>query len=177
MIHRPQFAYPTPEGCRDEDFVYHFDGSNVPALNQDISGKTIENIPLALQRDAPFYWRGWKLGPIRNVQDLEESGVNIQYLPPDINVKLRDCYENQLQANWVPATEFCFPMNPLTFNSSLLTGPPVPLEPEIYCPPGGVIWLGLRAGVLHTPVVLPFVDDFLVAISLYGVKRFKECNS
>ena len=47
MIYRAQFCYPTPPGCRDEDFVYYFDGSNTPMLNQDVQGSDPEQHPLA----------------------------------------------------------------------------------------------------------------------------------
>lgn len=176
-MYRPQFAYATPLGCRDEDFTYHFDGSNTPLLNQNISGKTIDNIPLVLEQDAPFYWRAWKV-TMRENQRITESTPLVQYVAPNFYVRLRDCYQNDLQDTWVPASECGFPQNPLTINSSMLTGPPVPLEPEIYCPRGGVILAFLQAPLLVTPPVSPGdFDNFLVSFTLYGVKRFKECNS
>ncbi len=159
-MNRPQFAYSTPPGCRDEDFVYFFDGSNTPALNQDVSGQTILNVPLVLEQDAPFYWRGIKLG-------LREPSVP-SYVLPNLSVQFRDCYENNLSDDLVPATQYGFPQNPLAFNSQVLTGPPFVLEPEIYCPPGGSMLFFLQAPTLVAPSFLQ--------ISLLGVKRFKECS-
>ena len=172
-MYRPEFAYPTPPGCRDEDFTYHFDGSNTPLLNQDISGKTIENIPLVLERDAPFYWRGWKV-VLREAEIPDEGPPIVIYVFPNFQVKLRDCYDNNLQDNWISSTQFGFPQNPVLFNNTLLTGPPCLLEPEIYCPRAGVIMAWIQAPVLHTG---PSVNNFFASFTLYGVKRFKECAS
>ena len=62
MCIRDRFPYATPQGCRDEDFVYYFDGSNVPLLLTNLGpGAEIDYIPLPLDQDAPFYWRGWKV--------------------------------------------------------------------------------------------------------------------
>ena len=166
-MYRPQFAYATPPGCRDEDFVYFFDGSTVPLLNQNITGLTVENIPLPLEQDAPFYWRGWKFGAVRTAAAGCPPVFSGIYDFPDVDVRLRDCYRNDLQDNWVPAVQGGFAMNPLQFNHALLTGPPVPLEPEIYCPPGGTLWLFLKGNS----------NGGYPSISFYGVKRFKDCKS
>lgn len=157
-MYRPQFAYSTPPGCRDEDFVYYFDGSNIPLLNQSISGLTIPNIPLPLDQDAPFYWRGIKV-------DIRTTGT----VAPNVQVKFQDCYQNDLSDGLVPATQYGFAQNPITFQGANYTGPPVPFEPEIYCPRGGYILLFLRAPALANPT-------FLFA-TLFGVKRFAGCNS
>lgn len=161
-MYRPQFPYPTPEGCRDEEFVYFFDGDNTPLLNQSVAGQQILNIPLVLQQDASFFWRGIKLG-------LYDSLISA-YAFPNVDVQFQDCYQNMLSDDFVPASHYGFPMNPLSFNSSLLTGPPFILEPEIYCPPGGYILLFLQA-----PLINPVHTSFL-NVSLYGVKRFKGCS-
>lgn len=163
-MYRPQFAYSTPPGCRDEEFTYFFDGSNTPLLNQDFTGITVENIPLVLEQDAPFYWRGWKFAVRAGAAGCPPvfSGA---YDTPDMDIRLRDVYENDLQDTWVPATQYGFAMNPISFNGQLLTGPPFALGAEIYCPPGGVILLFLRGQS----------NGFYPEIALYGVKRFKGC--
>lgn len=163
-IYRPQFAYASPEGCRDEDYVYFFDASNTPLLNQNVSGLNIPFIPLVLDQDTAFYWRGFKVGAIRELS----GGEPVLYDFPNFSLKLRDCYQNDLSDDLVPACLYGFPSNPLSFNSALLTGAPVPLDPEIYCPPGGVITLFLSVPTLAAGTWLP-------SISLYGVKRYKEC--
>jgi len=156
MMYRPQFAYSTLPGCKDEDFVYFFDGSNTPFLNQSVSALSIPYIPLILDQDAPFYWRGIKI-------DMRTTGA----VPPNVNVKLRDCYQNDLSDGLVPATQYGFPQNPVTFNGQNYTGAPVPLEPEIYCPRGGVILFFLEAPTLANPSYL--------SVTLFGVKRFTGC--
>lgn len=156
MIYRPQFAYPTPQSCKDEDFVYSFDGSNTPLLNQSVSALSVPFIPLVLDQDAPFYWRGVKV-------DIRTTSA----LAPNVNVKLRDCYLNDLSDGFIPATQFGFPQNPVVFQGANYTGPPVPFEPEIYCPRGGVIQLFIQAPTLAA-------DTFL-SVSMFGVKRFQGC--
>ena len=182
MSYRPQFAYATPPGCRDEDFVYFFDGSNVPLLNQSLyANSEIPYIPLPLDQDAPFYWRGWKCGirhlAVENVCPPVVPSVTVSYQLPDFQLKLRDCYDNDLMDSMVDATECGFPQNPLSFLSGLLTGPPVPLESEIYCPRGGVLQLFLRGGgTLGSPTDTHDIQFNFVSLSFYGVKRYKECK-
>jgi hypothetical protein len=159
MIYRAQFAYPTPPGCRDEDFVYFFDGSFIPMLNQDVTGLTLSNIPLPLQQDAPFYWRGLKV-------ELRSAGGGPAI--PDFYVKFQDCYLNDLSDGLVSAVTYGFAQNPVTFNNADYTGAPVPLEPEIYCPAGGLIQFFLKGPASGSPVY-PMV-------TLFGVKRFKDCG-
>lgn len=156
MMYRPQFAYSTLPGCKDEDFVYFFDGSNTPFLNQSVSALSIPYIPLILDQDAPFYWRGIKI-------DMRTTGA----VHPNVNVKLRDCYQNDLSDGLVPATQYGFPQNPVTFNGQNYTGAPVPLEPEIYCPRGGVILFFFEAPTL--------ANSSYLSVTLFGVKRFTGC--
>jgi len=174
-MYRPQFAYATPPGCKDEDFAYFFDGSNTPLLNQGLfSGQYIDNIPLVLEQDAPFYWRGWKI----ELRHVATGGcpptTTTTYITPDLAVRFRDCYENYLSDGLIPATEYGFAQNPLQFLGQFVIGPPVLVEPEIYCPRGGVINLYLRGGV-SLGAVDPTITN-LVSVTLYGVKRFQECN-
>jgi hypothetical protein len=164
-MYRPQFAYSTPPGCRDEDFIHYFDSSNVPLLASDVNGLTISNIPLPLDRDAPFYWRGIKVA-LRTTS----GGVAFGDTEPNFSVKFRDVYDNDLSDDLVPAVEYAFPMNPLLGTNFLVKGPPVPLEPEIYCPPGGVILAFIQVPSLSRSVA--YFPEF----AFFGVKRFKECE-
>jgi hypothetical protein len=169
MSYRGQFAYPTPPGCRDEDFVYSFDGSNVPMLGQNIATRTIENIPLPLDQDAPFYWRAIKVGLFLNIT-FGESTIT-QYRTPNLSLWMKDCYENHLSDGYIPAPQYGFAQNPISFNGQLLTGPPMPLESEIYCPRGGVLWLNVKDNSIFTGSTGYY--NFL--LTLWGVKRFKDC--
>jgi hypothetical protein len=161
MIYRAQFCYATPPGCRDEDFVYYFDGSNTPMLDQNVSGLALSHIPLPLEQDAPFYWRGIKV-------ELRAVGGGPSPSIPDMYVKFRDCYLNFLSDGLVSAVTYGFAQNPVTFNNADYTGAPVPLEPEIYCPAGGLIEFFLQAPV-SWQAIYPLV-------TLFGVKRFKDCG-
>jgi hypothetical protein len=162
-MYRPEFAYSTPPGCLDKDFTYLFDSSNVPLLSASISGRRIDNIPLYLERDAPFYWRGIKVG----IRQMDSDGP-VAYGFPNFSIRLRDCYDNDLSDGFLPATEYGFAMNPLIFNNSSLTGPCVPLGQEIYCPPGGIVLAFLIAPLT--------AESYYASIALYGVKRYKECR-
>ena len=160
-MYRPQFAYQTPPKCRDEEFVYYFDGSNTPMLAIDLSTVTlIEHIPLVLEQDAPFYWRGVKA-------EIRAAGGGPGQ--PDMAIRFRDCYQNDLMDNYVPATQWGFPMNPVSFNNGDYTGVPTLLESEIYCPRGGVLEFFVLPGASLARQTYAFV-------TLFGVKRFKECS-
>jgi hypothetical protein len=149
MIYRPQYAYPpAPHGFRDEDFVFWFDSRSTPALAQAIpvAGR-IPDIPLPLDRDAPFIWRGTKVfaGPPR---------LGARFQGPDGSL-LSDDYQ--------PVYQSFFP------SGFLIAGfPPVPHESEMACPLGAVILFGL-ANLGATPVIDP-----QIYVLLYGVKRWRE---
>ena len=172
MSYRPPFAYSCPAGCRDVPFVYTFDASNTPVLNQDINGLTLPYIQLPMQQDAPFFWRGIKAGPLRVII----GGVTSSYALPNYSLMFWDAYENPLAdcpvaGPYVPASLFGFPQNPLSINSALLTGPPSPIE-ELYCPPGGVVQAFLQVATLTAGGG----QTYSTSLSLYGVKRFRECS-
>lgn len=175
MSYRPQFAYATPPGCRDEDFVYFFDASNVPMLTNGISpGVEIDYIPLPLDQDAPFYWRGWKVDLLTVFGPHGCPAVyTVTHALPDFRIKLRDCYDNDLSSAMVNGSQSGYPQNPVVFLNQALTGPPVALEPERICPRGGVVQAFIRGGASLSAAAhhLNFVR-----ISLFGVKRYKECK-
>jgi hypothetical protein len=167
MIYRPHFPYATPIGCRDLDFTYYFDGSNTPQLNQNVSGLEIPNIPLTLEQDAPFMWRGFKVNADR---ELSGGTAPDTYVAPNWQVRFEDWAFNKLQDDYIAAVLTGFPQNPWSINRAKLTGPPVPFPCEIYCPPGSVQWFFLKAGSLSGG------DSHFASVCLYGVKRYKECE-
>ena len=168
MIYRPQFAYATPPGCRDEDYTYFFDSSNTPAFNQNSSFLSLSNIPLVLDKDAAFLLRAWKVGALRTV-----NGIPSGYVVPNVNLQLQDPYLNNLQDSQSPAIETGFPDNPVPITGGLLATPPVILEPEIYCPAGGCLLVSLTCGAVSGGC--GFSQGFF-SLMLYGVKRYKECG-
>jgi hypothetical protein len=165
-MYRPQFAYNTPAGCRDIPFVYTFDASNTPYLAADINGLTLDYIGLALEQDAPFYWRATQLGPLRIIV----AGVTSSYALPNYGVYFRDPYDNDLADTHVGAVRGWFP-GAMSISSAWLTGLPVPLESEIYCPPGGVINAFLKVPALDASGGKSYSTSF----NFYGVKRYREC--
>ena len=169
-MYRPQFAYETPPGCRDEEFTYFFDGSNTPMLAQNFNGQTVNNIPLVLQQDAPFYWRGIKI-QMAFFESPEGPPVFSHFIaPPQTFLKFQDCYQNDLSGGFLRATEYGFGQNPWTIGPDTVpTGPPFLLDPEIYCPAGGYILLSIM-NVLPANIVR-------LEVALLGIKRFRECEA
>jgi hypothetical protein len=143
-LYRPQFPYATIPDCREEEFHYTYDSTNVGALGTSIAaGDQLLNVPLPLQPDAALLWRGFKVG---------SSGLAI---------RLKDPFGNYLSACPVPIT--LYGATPVDANSDA-GGWCVPWGQGIYCPPGGNVFVDFynpTSGAL-TPT----------AISLYGMKRF-----
>ena len=154
---RPQFPYPTPRDCTDEDFGYIFNSNNVPALGTSITaGSQLLNIPLLLDSDAPFLWRAIA---------LEASLLMVRFKEPA---------GNYLSQGFIPVGLYGVPssgvVNPGT---SVLQGQPVALEADagdgqgaIYCPAGGIVevnFYNATSGSVTPP-----------SIQLLGVKRFPK---
>jgi len=111
MPYRPQFAYPTPPGFTDEEFVYSFDRSNTPSLTPGLlPGQSFLNVPLQLEKDVEYR--------IRSIEVIDPSGV--------LGVRFRDAFGTHLTYGgvWVPAGVFT------------KSGPGLALEPELFCPAG-----------------------------------------
>src|ERR1017187_2712118 len=61
-LYRPQYAFETPRGFRDETFHYTFDKTNVAALGVILPTLQLRNdIILQLQNDAEFVCRAIKV--------------------------------------------------------------------------------------------------------------------
>jgi hypothetical protein len=151
MIYRPQYAFLTPRGFRDETFHYSFDNTNVPVLGAVIAaGQQVLNITLQLQADAEFVLRAWK------VESVTGGGSNFQ-------IVIKDPFGNYLSAAPIPLARY------LRGNGALVIGRTVvPFESEIACPMGGFFQVDLynpTTGNLTPP-----------RFTLYGVKRYPwEC--
>lgn len=119
MPYRPQFAYPPPPpGWQDEEFEYHFDSTNTPALAIVPSDQVI----LPLQADAEYR--------IRGIQMSGNTGnLVIRLWTPRGDVLSLVPVENDLAYSG-------------TVNAP--TGRlPVPLNDEIVCPAGSVLRIDL----------------------------------
>lgn len=121
----PQFVYPTPDGFQDQDFVHYYDQLSEALLSSALSlsvGSEIVGIPLTLQNDAPFLWRGVKVNG-----------------PTNFGIRFRDQAGNYLSEDYVP-----LPLGYAPDLQAILGVPPVVLEPEIPCHPGGVVWVDVK---------------------------------
>jgi hypothetical protein len=146
---RPQFAFPTPAGVRDEQFTYTFDATNTPALSGTIPTlQTRESIPLLLQPDTEFRWRAVKISA--------RGGSSL-------GVKFQDPYGNFLSDDFIPCNAGYTPSG----LGGLVGSQPVVLESEIVCPPGGVVW-----AYLENPTGGTYTID--IEIALLGVKRISD---
>jgi hypothetical protein len=148
MSFRPQFAFQTPAGFRDEQFHYSFDSTNVPSLgNPILAGGALRNVPLQLQNDAEFILRSWKV----------QLGVAVSGLFATI----RDPYGNFLSATPLPFANYLTPAGAITIGQM-----EVPFESEIVCPVGGFLQLFLYN--VSTGSITP------PQFTLYGVNRRQD---
>jgi hypothetical protein len=164
-MYRPQFAYPTPDGYTDIDFEHYYDATTNPLLAPGAGyPDQIDNIPLLIDPDAPFHWRGIKIpnldganGP-RNV-GLRFRGPDGRHLSgPELSPG------GGTLLSFVPIWLWGSTPN----NGDALTGGQCCiLESEIICVPSSVIMvdqLSLTTGAGYQ----------VGAIILCGVKRYKN---
>lgn len=153
-VYRAQFGYDTPKGFRDEQFHYTFYGYNTPMLTGSIAaGAILANIPLVLQTDAPFLLRGWKV-----------SQAAAPFSNPQLSIQFKDTWGNYLSSGLVPIALYAPPVN-ASVGGFMVN----PVEPEIRCPAGGVLWVWLQ-NPTASPVPAP-------QISFYGVKRYRVVHA
>ena len=150
MVYRPQYAYPTPPGYRDEQFHYGFDQSNTPALNiGNLAAAALsQNIPLPLQQDAAFIWRAVTI-----------SGINLT--DPKVSVRFRDPYGNYLSDDFVLIDLYMRGPGLAVVGDYCIA-----LEPAVECPAGAIIWLDIKNTTAGN------VNLNLVKLMLFGVKRY-----
>lgn len=149
--YRPQYAYPpAPAGFRDEMFAFYFDSVGVPVLGQNIPvGATISNIPLQLDRDAPFIWRA---SSVLSTQ----VGLGVQFQGPSGSL---------LSSGFAPVLQLCFPSGALVPGFGLVAH-----EPEIECPVSGVVLLNL-ANLSAAPIVAPITKVLLMGVKRWRIKQ------
>ena len=158
-MYRPQFPFPTPKDCVDEDVVYVFNANNLPVLGNAIAGGTqLLNIPLNLDPDAPFLWRGF-------MTQSGNPGIGLA-------IQFRDPSGNLLSDGFVPIPIYSVPAgsnNPLGISGN--QGTPVLLEADagegqgaIFCPAGATIQINF-----YNPTGSPITPP---TILFSGVKRY-----
>ena len=147
MPYRPQFAYLTPPGAEDQDFDHYYDSGNTPGLNIPPGNMPISSIPLNIDPDADFLWRGLKI----------PMGGGL--LP--LFVRFRDPNTGRyLQDDFVPAWNFA--VNPAS--NGLNGGQSCVQESEIRCPRAGTVLLDIlmnapQPSTASPPVVIAGVAN------------------
>ena len=151
-LYRPQYAFETPRGFRDETFHYTFDKTNVAALGVILPTLQLRNdIILQLQNDAEFVCRAIKVVGAAD----ERGGTPIS----NLDIWLKDPFGNYLSQTYVPISRY------LTGAGRAVPGRlPVIVEPEVMCPAGGMWTMYLynpTTGSINPP-----------SITFFGVKRY-----
>jgi len=165
-MYRAQFAYPTPDGYTDVDFEHYFDQNTCPQLLPGAGAPDqIYNIPLNLDPDAPFHWRGIKIPNLDGAAG--PRNVGLRFRAPDGRGLSAAGTPNPAVAvpnAFVPIWLWGFQAN----NGDALTGAQCCVfESEIVCPPAGVILVdqcSLIAGGGYQ----------VGTIILCGIKRYKN---
>ena len=147
-MYRPQFPYSTERGIDDGDFDHYFDYLTVPLLNNSALATLgiIQNIPLTLQSDWPFYIRG-----------IQVKGMNAA--DPVVSVRFKDCFGNALSDDFVPLDLAYAPDGTGLYFTNIV------MEPELRCPQGGVLLMDLRNQTSGN------ADLTKVRVTLSGMKR------
>jgi len=144
QLYRPQFPYASVPECTEEQFHYTFDSNNTSAMGNSIpAGGLLLNVPLPLEPDAAFLWRGFK------IRDT------------DLAVRLKDPYGNYLSMAFIPVA--LYGDTPIDSTGSE-GGFCVPWGQGIYCPLGGNVFVDF-----YNPTDGALIPT---AIALYGLKRF-----
>jgi hypothetical protein len=152
-LYRPQYAFETPRGFRDETFHYSFDKTNVAALGVLLPTLQLRNdIILQFQNDQEFVCRA-----IRVLGAVTEQGGGTPV--SNLYIWLKDPFGNYLSQTYVPISRY------LTGAGAGIIGRlPVIIEPEIICPAGGM-W----AMYLYNPTTGSLLPP---SITFFGVKRY-----
>ena len=115
MSFRPQFAFETPQGFKDEDFNYVYSAQNTPALVMGLlPGQTVLDVALPLELGAEYC--------IRSIEVIDPSGFG--------GFRFRDAFGTLL------SEAGAFVRSPLAFQPSPGC---IALEPELVCPGGSAL--------------------------------------
>jgi len=152
MNFRPQFAFRTPPGFRDETFHYTFDATTNAALGVALAaGQTSRDNYLQGQNDAEFIVRAWRIL-------MAAPGTST------LQIQIRDAFGNFLSFVSIPLNCYLTPAG-----APVVGFLPVPMEPELVIPASGFLildFVNLTTGAVTPP-----------KITLSGVKRHPECKA
>lgn len=156
-MYRPHFAYAPPSpGCHDEPYEYFYDSSVMNVVSVGVLAYYY-SILFALDKDAEFRWRGFKIG----IQDVSVP-LEVQWKDALGNV-LSDVVSNTLGDQATVNSVLYGVGSGYTPNFG---GQAVAWDEEIICPPGAVIesnWFNANAAAA---VNIPS------SVTLLGVKRY-----
>lgn len=163
-MYRAQFAYPTPDGFTDTDFEHYFDQTTVPALAPGVGAPDqIYNIPLPLDPDAPFYWRGLKIPNLNGVAGPLNIGLRFRSSPGGRQLSGAADAGNTTAANdFVPI--WLLGLTPCN-DDALTGGQCCVLESEIPCPAAGTV-------IVEQSSLTPGAGYQVGTVILAGVKRY-----
>jgi hypothetical protein len=133
-LYKPQWAYPTPEGFVDELFLVPFQFT-IPG-----DGSLVVGFPWSLDDDVPWLFRAIVFPELGT--SLDAAGLPMGF--PGL-YRIRDTHGNPLSNNVPSNPRGLVLAHGVYSQSALLVGGIAtnafgfPLEPEIYCEPGGVL--------------------------------------
>lgn len=172
MIYVPQYSFPTPEGFRDLDFDHYYDSDPasgplyLPQLSPGPGDPNpILNIPLRIDADAPFLWRGIKFEGTPGLGPDASSPTSFA----NFGVRLRDPWGNYFcpDNDFVPV--WLFGYQPQESSLGLGLAPGNTMEPETECPPQSVVYLDI-----FSYDTIPWHTGGPGKVWLTGVKRYSD---
>lgn len=155
MIYRPHFPYFTPEGCRDEQFEYYFDSSNMVVTSVPGLQNLFSVLFGPLEKDAEFRWRGVRVG--------------LQKVAYGLAVQWKDANGNTMSDDPINIQLYAIGSGGGTAASVFGGGMAVPFDSEIVCPPGCVLESNWSRELNSAGNVPP-----LPGVMLLGVKRYYD---
>jgi hypothetical protein len=166
LIYRPEFAYSTPPGFRDQEFEHFYDTTSTPGFNPATGTQSVLNIPLNIDTDAEFRWRGIRLKFTDSDEDLSGiANIGLRWRTPE-GAYLSPSSDTS-PFGFVPVyLAYITPKNDNNVNG----GMSCIIEPEIICPAASVVWLDMFSFDLG-------VSGYLQFLWLTGVKRFSDEKS
>lgn len=124
MSYRPQFPTVVPEELEEFEFTHYFDPNNAPGLGATLqAGQELIGIPLPLEADVEYTIRA-----VEVFTDHENP----------MGIRFRDGYGNYLSDDYVPVAAYSGAQD------APVGACPVPIEPELRCPPGALILVDLK---------------------------------
>ncbi len=149
LLFRPQWAYPTPDGYRDEPYFIPF------TFNILMNGSLVSDLPLQLDDDAPYLWRAIVI-PLLNPQIASPP------FSPGF-VRIRDSHGNPLTDGLILSLG-AYGLSGLQNHNAFGFA----IEPEIECAPGGTLLFDFQLNSNGSASSLPVQALLVVFATLFG---------